>query len=242
MPNTLSSPLLPDQAAKASYVQRMFNRIAPTYDLLNDCISMGMHRRWKQQACRLLQLKPGSSVLDVCTGTGDLVGLLARQVGSQGKVVGLDFSDEMLSIACKRFAQISQANFQPGDAMALPFTENQFEGAIISFGLRNVIDVQKTLSEMVRVVKPGGWIVNLDTCPTPKLPGYWFYFSQVMPRIGKFLSMDPTAYQYLSHSTQSFLTPTALQQCFQALGLEHVKSQTLAFGAVSLQAGQKPAS
>jgi demethylmenaquinone methyltransferase/2-methoxy-6-polyprenyl-1,4-benzoquinol methylase len=151
----------------------------------------------------------------------------------------LDFSEEMLAIARKRFSQQPLTSFQQGDALALPFEENVFDGAIVSFGLRNVTDIQKAINEMARVVKPCGWVVNLDTCPNPNLPGYWFYFSQVMPRVGRLLSMDPTAYNYLSDSTKHFNNPDQLVSCFQNAGLMNVFKRSMAFGTVSLQAGQK---
>lgn len=225
---------------KAGQVARMFDRIAGTYDLLNDCISLGLHRGWKKQACTLLQLTPGSRVLDVCTGTGDLAGRLSRIVGPGGQVDGLDFSEEMLAVARTRFADLSNTCFTQGDATALPYEDNAFDGAIISFGLRNVVDIPRTLSEMARVVRPGGWVVNLDTCPEPKLPGYWLYFKYVMPMAGRLLSMDPGAYSYLSESTQHFLTPAELKQAFETAGLANVRVKTLAFDSVSIQAGQKP--
>lgn len=230
-----------EQNAKASRVQQMFNRIAPTYDLLNDCISFGMHRQWKRQACKMLCLQPGAQVLDVCTGTGDLTALLRQHVGTTGTVVGIDFSEEMLTVARKRFSNTQNVTFQQGDALALPLETNRFDGAIVSFGLRNVADISQAVAEMVRVIKPGGWVVNLDTAPNPSLPGYWFYFSKVMPLLGRLLSMDPTAYGYLSSSTRSFLEPPELAALFKAQGLVNVSIRPLAFGSVSVQAGQKPA-
>jgi demethylmenaquinone methyltransferase / 2-methoxy-6-polyprenyl-1,4-benzoquinol methylase len=223
---------------KAVYVQSMFNRIAGTYDLLNDCISFGMHRLWKNKACDLLQLQPGHQVLDVCTGTGDLLPRLAQRVANQGQVIGLDFSEEMLEVGRKRFTDLSNIQWQQGDAMALPFEDNTFDGAIVSFGLRNVSDIQKTVNEMARVVKPGGWVVNLDTNPKPAMPGFKLYFSMLMPMIGQLFSMDKKAYQYLSESTWHFLTPEELGAIFQQAGLTHVQVLPLSMGAVSIQRGQ----
>ena len=225
---------------KAVYVQSMFNRIAGTYDLLNDCISFGMHRLWKNRACNLLALQPGQTVLDVCTGTGDLLPRLAKRVGKQGRVIGLDFSEEMLEVGQKRFPELSNTHWQQGDAMALPFEANSFDGAIVSFGLRNVSDIQKTVNEMARVVKPGGWVVNLDTNPKPALPGFKLYFSLLMPLIGQLFSMDKKAYQYLSESTWHFLSPEELGDIFKNAGLNPVQVLPLSMGAVSIQAGQVP--
>lgn len=224
---------------RSQYVQEMFNRIAPTYDFLNDCISMGMHRMWKNRACDALRLKPGDRVLDICTGTGDLANLLLKYVGPSGQVTGLDFSEEMLAVARQRFSKPANLDFVQGDALNLPFEDNRFDGAIVSFGLRNVADIGLAIEEMARVVKPGGWVVNLDTAPNPSLPGYWFYFSTVMPIIGRLFSMDAKAYKYLSESTRNFLTPDQLKALFAEKGLQPVLMTPLAFGSVSIQAGQK---
>ncbi len=239
------SPLhtvLPDpdaDTAKADQVRQMFDRIAGTYDTLNDCISMGFHKGWKRLACRKLQLKPGCRVLDVCTGTGDLIDYLLPLVGFNGQVDGLDFSENMLAVAQQRFVGQHNVVLAQGDALALPYEDNAFDGAIISFGLRNVTDIPKALSEMHRVIKPGGWMVNLDTCPTPKLPGMRLYFEKIMPLIGGALAQDAQAYQYLSQSTRHFLTPAQLKTAFKEVGCTQVTSQTLMLGSVSLQVGQK---
>lgn len=239
-PQQSAEPLTPE--IKAQQVQAMFDRIARTYDLLNDCISFGMHRQWKRQAVQQLHLPQNGQVLDVCTGTGDLVGYLHETLGPEGQVTGLDFSAEMLSLARKRFPESAYGNitFQQGDAMSLPYADNSFDGAIVSFGLRNIVDIPKAIAEMTRVVKPGGWVVNIDTCPKPTLPGYWLYFKTVMPIVGKLFSMDPTAYQYLCESTEKFLTPEQLTNVFQEAGLNRAGHKNLMFASVSMQFGQKP--
>ncbi|MEB3286552.1 MAG: bifunctional demethylmenaquinone methyltransferase/2-methoxy-6-polyprenyl-1,4-benzoquinol methylase UbiE [Vampirovibrionales bacterium] len=238
---------LPEE--KAADVQAMFDRIARTYDLLNDCISFGMHRQWKRRAIQRLQLPKGQDnihVLDVCTGTGDLAGYFLESFEKSesllSRITGLDFSQEMLAIARKRFpqSQFPAISFEQGDAMALPYADNTFDAAIISFGLRNIVDIPKAIAEMTRVVKPGAWVLNLDTSPTPKLPGYWLYFKTVMPIIGRLLSMDPKAYAYLSQSTEKFLSPAALVSVFQQAGLRQVACENLMFASVSMQWGQKP--
>ena len=147
----------------------------------------------------------------------------------------------MLTIARQRFLDYdAMVSFEQGDAMALPFDAHQFDGAVVSFGLRNVADIPQALSEMVRVIKPGGWVVNLDTCPTPTIPGLSWYFTHVMPRLGQLFSKDLTAYRYLSKSTRHFLTPAQLVTCFHQVGLQNIASKTMGLGMVSLQAGQKP--
>jgi demethylmenaquinone methyltransferase/2-methoxy-6-polyprenyl-1,4-benzoquinol methylase len=236
------SKIVPDPNAdlqKDLQVRQMFDRIAGSYDRLNDWISLGFHKQWKREACRQLNLRPGSRVLDVCTGTGDLIGYLLPLVGPHGRVDGLDFSEKMLTVAQTRFAGIPNVALTQGDALALPYDDNTFDGAIISFGLRNVLDIPKALSEMHRVIKPGGWMVNLDTCPKPALPGMQWYFSNIMPLIGRLLSKDQQAYQYLSTSTKHFLSPAELKTAFEAVGCRNVKSRTLMLGSVSMQVGQK---
>jgi demethylmenaquinone methyltransferase/2-methoxy-6-polyprenyl-1,4-benzoquinol methylase len=237
---SVSPPQVPTGSAKAAFVQQLFNRIAPRYDRLNDCISLGLHRRWKARACQLLELSAGSKVLDVCTGTGDLARRLAACVGPTGHVIGLDFSEAMLDVARQRFPQApARMEWVQGDAMALPYEANHFDGAIVAFGLRNVSDVAQAISEMVRVVKPGAWVVTLDTNPVPRLPGFWWYFEWVMPAMGRWLAGDPAAYGYLRDSTKTFLSPEAMAEAFRSAGLVDVETVLQAFGAAAIVRGCK---
>lgn len=227
------------QADKASFVQALFNRIAPTYNLLNDLISFGLHRGWKRKACQKLQLQPGDHVLDVCTGTGHLMAYLLPLVGVSGKATGLDFSEAMLAVAKKTYTQNANVFWDQGDALNLPYPDNTFDGAIVAFGLRNVSDHAKTIEEMKRVVKPGCRVVCLETNPNPKLPGFWFYFNHIMPRIGHLLSGEGDAYRYLHQSTKTFLSPTALEQLFITAGLQEVQLKPLSLGACAVCCGKK---
>jgi demethylmenaquinone methyltransferase / 2-methoxy-6-polyprenyl-1,4-benzoquinol methylase len=239
--NPAASPSsLSPKAGKADQVQAMFNRIAGRYDLLNDWISLGMHRRWKQAACQHLQLGPKATALDVCTGTGDLAVILAEIVGKEGHVTGLDFSSEMLGIARHRFAGTSNLTFIQGDAMALPFDNAQFDGCMVAFGLRNVDNIVTTLSEMVRVTKPGGHVVSLDTSPKANLPGFQLYFSILMPLLAQLLGQERNAYQYLFQSTKQFLSPQALRTEFERAGLTRVLIKPVGFGSAAIICGQKP--
>lgn len=236
----LPAPSLDETLSKSpEAISGMFNRIAKTYDRLNDCMTIGLHRRWKQEACRALCLKPGDEVLDVCTGTGDLAFLLSGLTGESGHVTGLDFSEEMLGIARRRSLNSSNITWVQGDALALPFEDNRFDGVIISFGLRNVASVHGALREMVRVTKPGGWVVNLDTASDCRNPLFWFYFSTMMPMLGKWLAQDQQAYRYLCQSAKSFETPHQIASHFQQLGLRETRVAYSAFRSVSYQAGRK---
>lgn len=221
-------------------VAAMFNRIAATYDRLNDCISLGMHRGWKARAIQHLHLQPGHHVLDVATGTGDLAQRILTKVGANGHVTGVDISDDMLAVARHRLRNNTNVSFELGSAMALPYGDNTFDSAIISFGLRNVDNTQQVITEMARVVEPGGWVVNLDTAPDPWLPGFWWYFSLVMPTVGRLISGDTAAYKYLCESTRAFATPAELANQFQHAGLANIITQRLAFGSTAIIAGQKP--
>lgn len=233
---------LPTAEQKAVYVQQQFERIAKRYDLTNDIISLGMHRLWKAQAIDCLQPTPNGSYLDVCCGTGDLALLLAKRLGPAAQVTGLDFSGNMLDCARQRLAKqaISHCKFVQGDAQNLPFADNTFDGAVISFGLRNLSDLPQGLKEMARVVKPGRQVVNLDLGhPTLPLfaPLFLTYFRHIVPIIGDLLQQDRAAYTYLPESLHSYPRPEVISQLFAQAGLINIKHHSLALGSVALHVG-----
>jgi demethylmenaquinone methyltransferase/2-methoxy-6-polyprenyl-1,4-benzoquinol methylase len=157
-------------------------------------------------------------------------------------VVGLDFSEDMLAVAQKRFASRVSLQWRQGDALNLPFQdavseENGFNAAIISFGLRNVANIPMALSEMRRVVKPQGRVICLDTVPNPALPGFRWYFRHVMPLIGQWLSSSQAAYDYLNASTEAFLSPAELQKAFENAGFSSVQTHLVGFGAAAITVG-----
>lgn len=241
---------LPTAEEKAEYVLRQFDRIAQRYDLTNDAISMGMHHAWKQRAVSELLLKPDGTYLDVCCGTGDLTLRIADQLSAQGKVEGLDFSPKMLAVATQRRAKHAskgncQIKFQEGDALHLPFANDTFDGAIVSFGLRNVTDYQRAINEMARVVKPGGKVINLDLGKS-QVPVFAqlfaFYFRQIVPLIGHALQSDKQAYTYLPVSNSAYPDPQGISQIFKTAGLTKVKHISLALGSVALHVGTVPIS
>jgi demethylmenaquinone methyltransferase / 2-methoxy-6-polyprenyl-1,4-benzoquinol methylase len=237
---------LPEAQEKAAYVQNQFDRIAARYDLTNDFISMRMHRAWKAKAVDSLQCLPEGRYLDVCCGTGDLGLRIAQHLGKNGSVTGLDFSENMLAVAQARESAArsrltcSKLEWIQGDAQQLPFQDDSFDGAIISFGLRNLTDLQRGVSEMSRVVKPGGKVVNLDLGhPTVPLftPLYLFYFFHVVPLIGLLLQGDRNAYTYLPESMKAYPKPTGISSIFEKAGLKDVKHNPLAMGTVALHVG-----
>lgn len=240
----MPTAVLPPVEAKASFVEGLFNRIAPRYDLLNDCISLGLHRFWKQAAVDALGLQPANQVVDVCTGTGDLVAPLLAAVSvsgnAGGSVVGVDFSDAMLSVARKRYAKEERVRFVQGDALALPLEIASVDAGIVAFGLRNVSSIDAALAELHRVVRVGGRVASLDTVPNPPLLGFTAYFKHLMPLVAAFLSGRRQEYQYLQASTETFDSPEALKARFEAAGFHRVSIQRLGFGTVALVVGEKP--
>lgn len=237
---------LPAKEEKAQYVLSQFDRIARGYDLANDCISMGMHRLWKDKAVKTLLSSESGSYLDVCCGTGDLALLIASRLKS-GKVTGLDFSGNMLDVARNREVRYREKHNTPvqldwikGDALELPFQNGLFDGAIVSFGLRNVTDYQKAINELTRVVKPGGRVLNLDLGKPEGLifpPLFAFYFSQIVPLIGQVLQNDRKAYTYLPESKRNYPDPEGISQLFKNAGLADVRHIKLASGSVALTFG-----
>lgn len=238
---------LPTSNEKAEYVHRQFERIARRYDLTNDAISLGMHRLWKARAVDELQCRRDGSYLDVCCGTGDLALTIAGRLAENARVTGLDFSANMLAVAANRAQRAShggkawcQMEWKRGDAQDLPFASNKFDGAIISFGLRNLTDLQEGLHQMRRVVRPGGKVINLDL-GDPSLPLFTpmfnFYFRHVVPLIGQLLQNDRQAYTYLPESRNTYPKPPELTKMFQRAGLVDVRYIPLAMGSVAMHVG-----
>ncbi len=248
---------LPTQEEKHAYVHEQFERIAARYDLANDVISMGMHRFWKKLAVDVLidgptrghesnrQQRLSGKYLDVCCGTGDLAIKIAERLNREGEVVGLDFSGNMLDVARQRaekaapFFQASM-RFEQGDALNLPFADDSFDGAIVSFGLRNLTKFDRGINELARVVKPGGVVVNLDLGRAEGLlfaPTFKLYFRHVVPIIGGILQNDRKAYTYLPESKSTYPDPEGITSLFKAAGLEKVQHIKLSSGSVALHVG-----
>ena len=219
-------------------VQAMFDAIAPRYDLLNRVLSARVDVAWRRHAVRALALRPGDRILDLATGTGDL--LLEELRGGASRSVGADLSFGMLRLARPKFeaAGKPEARVCQGDAERLPFSDAAFDGATIAFGIRNVLDRAQGLREMRRVVKPGRRVVVLEFHETRGLMGRLFrvYFNHVLPRIGALVS-SRAAYSYLPRSVANFETPEDFASLMKDAGLREISSRPLTFGIAWLHVG-----
>jgi demethylmenaquinone methyltransferase/2-methoxy-6-polyprenyl-1,4-benzoquinol methylase len=211
----------------------MFDRIAGVYDAMNSVMTAGMHHRWRRRAVDLAHVGPGSRVLDVASGTGDL----AIEAASRGaEVVGSDFSEGMLALARKKAPAIT---FEQADALALPYEDDSFDAATVGFGARNFSDLQQGLNEMARVVRPGGRVVVLEiTTPTrPPLSTFFsLWFDRVVPLVGR-VAGDADAYSYLPSSVKRFPAPEALAATMQRAGMDDLHWILTAGGIIAIHAG-----
>jgi len=221
-------------------IKEMFNNIAKNYDKLNNIISLKMQLRVKKKAINNIALKSDSKVLDICCGTGDIAIYIGKNIVKNGKVIGIDFSENMLAIAKGKSLGLKNIEFMLGDALNLPFKDDEFDASFISFGLRNLTDIEKGLSEMKRVTKQGGLVVNIDT---GKPKGFFkllfnLYFFHIVPVIGKLFNGNSTPYKYLPQSTKNFPSGDELVGKFKDLGLSNVKKYDFLFGTISQQVGE----
>jgi demethylmenaquinone methyltransferase/2-methoxy-6-polyprenyl-1,4-benzoquinol methylase len=225
----------------------MFDRIASVYDRMNAVMTAGLHHQWRRRAADLAAVAPGARALDVATGTGDLALELARRVAPGGLVVGADFSEAMLELARgKANASPSpsgvEVRFEQANALALPYGDDEFDAATVGFGARNFSDLARGLSEMGRVVRPGGRVVVLEiTTPTrPPLSTFLeVWFDHVVPVLGR-LAADPDAYNYLPNSVRRFPPPGELAAIMWSGGLRSVRYLLTAGGIISLHVGEVP--
>jgi demethylmenaquinone methyltransferase/2-methoxy-6-polyprenyl-1,4-benzoquinol methylase len=235
-------PHSPIGDSKEEFVNALFARVARRYDHLNDIISLRQHRRWRRIAVRVSGVRAGDVALDVATGTGDFAAELARAVGGEGGVVGVDFCETMLDLARRKLAALPQASLVRARAENLPFTDGAFDCVTTGFALRNVSDIRKVVSEMARVTRPGGRVVSLEIVgPEGRLlrPFWRLYFQGAMPRFARLFGGDPEAYGYLPDSVDSFCSRAELADVLRECGLVDVRITNLALGTVCIHRGTR---
>lgn len=237
----------------------MFDGIAGSYDHLNDLMTAGLHHRWREMGVMLAQVGPGSTALDLCCGTGDFAFALRRAIGPDGRVVGVDVSEEMLDVAREKCGRNQlYVEFRTGDVLDLPFPSGGsagadpaggardsaaigagggFDACTVGFGIRNVPDIVQAFREMRRVCRPGGRVVCLEITQA-HIPVfkqfYGLWFGRAVPRLGKLAAGDESAYSYLPASVRRFPGPDELRGLMEEAGLRNVRYEILAGGIIAL--------
>lgn len=230
---------------KQRFVHQVFESIAPSYDKMNSVISFRMHKRWRRFAMEKMDVQSGQTALDVCCGTCDWTISIAEKVGDGGKVIGLDFSPNMLRIGQQKVQEAGlgqRVELVEGNAMELPYEDNSFDYATIGFALRNVPDPKRVLQEMRRVVKPGGKVVSLEISHPESWwfrPLFYLYFRHLMPLMGKWLARSYEQYKWLPQSLEGFPDRLTLERWMEELGFATVQSYPLTGGAAALHIGTK---
>jgi demethylmenaquinone methyltransferase/2-methoxy-6-polyprenyl-1,4-benzoquinol methylase len=222
---------------RAIYVRDLFTRIARRYDLLNRLMTAGQDTHWRNEVVRLAALQPGSRLLDIGTGTGDLTRAAYRQC-PEASIVAADFTLEMMRIGQKR----GNLPFIASDTLKLPFPDATFDSVISGFLMRNVINLQQALQEQYRALKDGGTIVILDTThPQRNLlsPFIWVHLHVVIPLLGRLLSGTSDAYRYLPNSTEHFLTARQLADEVTAVGFKNVHFKYFMLGTIAIHWASK---
>ncbi len=229
---------------KEQHVHAVFESIASNYDFMNDVLSFGRHRAWRSFTMQKMSLTEGQTAIDLCCGTCDWTIALAK-ASRNGLIAGLDFSKNMLSYGQQKINELKldkQITLVHGNAMMLPYQDNSFDYATIGFGLRNVPDIDVVLSEMTRVVRPGGKVVCLELSkPTtePFRSMYYFYFERILPLLAKWFAKKYNQYKWLPESLIAFPNKEQLSQRFELAGLKNIESYALTLGIAALHIGTK---
>ena len=232
------------QPSKEQRVHHVFEKIYSQYDKMNSVISFQQHIKWRKETMKKMNVQEGSKALDVCCGTADWTIALAEATGVEGKVIGLDFSKNMLKVGHEKVQKYPQISLVHGNAMELPYEDGKFDYVTIGFGLRNVPDYLQVLKEMNRVLKPGGMAVCLETSQ-PTMPvfkqGYYVYFKYIMPLFGKIFARSFEEYSWLQESAKDFPGTKELAELFEQAGFGSVEYKPFSGGVAAMHVGYKKA-
>lgn len=232
-------------AEKAKKVAEVFHSVATHYDLMNDLMSLGIHRLWKKTTIELCQARPGHKILDIAGGTGDLAKQFSKKVGKQGRVVLADINASMLQVGRDRLideGHIDNIDYVQADAQALPFPNNYFDSVTIAFGLRNVTDKEKALRSMQNVIKPGGKLLVLEFSKPlfqPLEKAYDAYSFSILPKLGELIAKDGESYRYLAESIRMHPDQNTLKNMILAAGFDDCEIHNFSGGIVALHIGRK---
>jgi len=230
---------------KQNRVRAVFDSVASRYDIMNDLMSLGVHRLWKRQAIEMAGVRRGHRVLDLASGTADLATRFATLVGDDGRVIVSDINAEMLTLGRDRMIDDGHAgnvDYAQINAESLPFASNSFDLISIAFGLRNVTDKEKALAAMYQTIKPGGRILILEfSRPKPGLfkQFYDMYSFRVLPNVGKLVADDAESYRYLAESIRMHPDQETLKAMMESVGFERCEYENLSNGVVAIHRGYK---
>lgn len=233
-----------DVESKREQVETMFDNIAPYYDLLNRVLSLGIDKRWRTKAIKLLQDLKSPKILDVATGTCDVALEMAKKL-NEPNIIGLDISAKMLEVGQKKIDKAGLADIislTQGESENLPFDDNTFDAITVAFGVRNFGNLEKGLAEIRRVLKEDGQLIVLEFSKPTSFPfkqGFNFYFKNILPRIGKLTSKDPKAYKYLYESVQAFPDGDNFIKVLDSLGYKKSTCTPLTVGICSIYHSKK---
>lgn len=236
-------PYKGNNKGKKEQVTEMFNSISKNYDLLNHLLSLGIDILWRKKAIKLLKPENPKTILDIATGTGDFA--LEALTLKPEKIIGIDISEGMLEVGRKKMKEKGVEDtikLELGDSENLHFADNSFDAVIAAFGVRNFENLEKGLSEMLRVLRPGGSLVIIEISKPQMFPFkqvYSIYFQTILPKIGKLISKDNSAYTYLPASVQEFPYGDRFLSILNNLGFKQTQCKPLSFGISSIYTGKK---